>query len=225
MSDKELIKKTLADLKAAKDRMLKGGHEIPYELQRRINIYASGFVKNPRPFENEIRNVVTASVYDDSDAKYDSAVGGFVNANNEVFNAKMAIKINTENDKRRAELGLAQPPYRKRDKLAAVNIILGRKAEYEEPNGKPGPLESIINDTQPNKNNPPTEIIKPSPTFTYQPDLFDYIAEKQRQQDLDQSSKQKEQQEPKENAFDGKGIANKELLILNKAKYGDIEDL
>ena len=225
MSDKELIKKTLADLKAAKDRLIKGGHKVSYELQRQINIYAGGLVKNPRPFDSLIKNVITASVYDDADARYDPALGRFVNENDEVFDARTAVKINTENDKRRTELGLAIPPYRKRDKLAAVNIILGRKAEYEEPNGKPGPFESIIDDLQSKKIKPTIEIKKTSPSFNYQPDLFDYIAEKQRQQDLDQRPKQNEQQQPKENTSDGKGIANKELLILNKAKFGKIEDL
>ncbi len=225
MSDKELIKKTLADLKAAKDRLIKGGHQVPYELQRRINIYAGGFIKDPRPFDSEIRNVITASVYDDQDAKYDPAIGRFVNSNDEVFDAKTAIKINTENDKRRAELGLAVPPYRKRDKQAAVNIILGRKAEYEEPNGKPGTFEKIVDNLQSKKNNQPTENKKPSPAFNYQPDLIDYIAERQRQQNLDQRPKQNEQRQPQESVFDGKGIADKELLILNKARFGDVEDL
>ena len=218
MPDRVLIKKTLADLKAAKDRLIKGGHKVSYELQRQIYLYGGGFVKDARPFDSLMREIIVADTLDERDYKYDPGVGKFVNAQNpdEYVSMKEAVAQNDANDRQRKELGLGIPPDRKKQKEIAVNIALGRKPEFlDEPKSKPGPFESILDNLHSKKKNTPKEI---------KPDLIDFIAQSQRERALEQQPKEDVQQQPK-NVFDSKGIANKELLILNKAKFGNIEDL
>ena len=215
---KKLRKETLQELKAAKDRLIKGGHKVSYELQRRINLYGGGFIKDARPFDSEMREIIVADMLEDKDFKYCPGSGKFVNAQNpdEYVSMKEAVAQNDENDRQRKELGIGIPPERKKQKEIAVNIALGRKSEFlDEPKNKPGPFESILDNLHYKKTNIPKEI---------KPDLIDFIAQSQRERALEQQPKEDVQQQPKD-VFDGKGIANKELIILNKAKFGKIEDL
>jgi hypothetical protein len=217
MSDRELIKKTLADLKAAKDRLLKSGHKVSYELQRRIYLYGGGFIKNPRSFDSEMREIIVADMLDEKDFKYHPASGKFVSAQNpdEYVSMKEAVAQNDTNDRQRKELGLGIPPERKKQKEIAVNIALVRNPEFlDEPISKPDTFESTLDNLHSKKTNTPKEI---------KPDLIDFIAQSRREQALEKQPEENVQRE--KDAFDGKGIANKELLILNKAKFGNIEDL
>lgn len=191
--NKKLAKETLRELKAAKERYTKDGNKCPVELDHRIRMYAGGYVKEPMDFDREIRHITTALIIEENDYKYDPAIGRFVNGRDEIASSmRHAIKINDENDKKRRELGYKIPEYRKKDRLAAVNIALGRSPEYVEPKPESKKLEPIqlelpfANDDQP----------KPEPI-----------------------------EEKKESFFDGKGIANYDVYILNKAKFGKVEDL
>ena len=155
-------------------------------------MYAGGYVKNPMDFDREIRHITTALIIEENDYKYNPAIGKFVNGKGETASMKDAVKENDLNDKKRKELGYKIPEYRKKDRLAAVNITLGRSPEYVEPkpeSKKPEPIQlelPFINDDQP---------------------------------------KQEPIEEKKESFFDGKGIANYDVYILNKAKFGKVEDL
>ena len=135
MSDynKKLAKETLRELKAAKQRYTEDGTNCPAELDHRIKMYAGGYVKNPRDFDSEIRHITTALIIQDNDYKFDPAIRKFINARDEVASMKDAVKENDLNDQKRRELGYKIPDYRKKDRLAAVNIALGRPPEYIEP--------------------------------------------------------------------------------------------
>ena len=191
--NKKLAKETLRELRAAKERYTRDGNKCPVELDHRIRMYAGGYVKDPMDFDREIRHITTALIIEENDYKYDPAIGKFVNGRNEIASSmKEAVKTNDENDRKRKELGYKIPEYRKKDRLAAVNIALGRSPEYVEPKPESKKLEPIqlelpfANDDQP---------------------------------------KQEPIEEKKESFFDGKGIANYDVYILNKAKFGKVEDL
>jgi hypothetical protein len=138
--NKKLVKETLRELRAAKEQYIKDGAKCPVELDHRIKMYASGFVRQPRPYDSEIRHIITAHIIEENDFKYDAAIRKFVNGKNEIASMKEAVKTNDENDKKRRELGYKIPDYRKKDKQAAVNIALGRPAEYIEPKPEPKPF-------------------------------------------------------------------------------------
>lgn len=139
--NKKLAKETLRELKAAKERYTKDGNKCPVELDHRIRMYAGGYVKDPMDFDREIRHITTALIIEENDYKYDPTTGKFVNGRDEVASSmKDAVKTNDENDRKRKELGYKIPEYRKKDKQAAVNITLGRPAEYVEPKPEPKPF-------------------------------------------------------------------------------------
>jgi hypothetical protein len=139
--NKNLIKETLRELRAAKERYIADGNKCPVELDHRIKMYAGGFVRQPRDFDSEIRHITTALIIEENDYKYNPAIGKFVNGRDEVASSmKDAVKANDENDRKRKELGYKIPDYRKKDKQAAVNITLGRPAEYVEPKPEPKPF-------------------------------------------------------------------------------------
>jgi hypothetical protein len=190
--NKKLAKETLRELKAAKERYTKDGDNCPVELDHRIKMYTGGFVKEPRDFDSEIRHITTALIIEENDYKYDPAIGKFVNGRDETALMKDAVKENDLNDKKRKELGYKIPEYRKKDRLAAVNIALGRPPEYVEP--------------------------KPE---AKKPDLI------QLELPFPKSDQPKQGpiKEKKESFFDGRGIANYDVYILNKAKFGKVEDL
>jgi hypothetical protein len=190
--NKKLAKETLRELRAAKERVTKDGGKCPVELEHRIRMYAGGFVKQPRDFDYEIRHITTALIIEESDYKYDPAIGKFVNGREEIASMKDAVRANDLNDKKRRELGYKIPEYRKKDRLAAVNIALGRSPEYVEPKAEPKKPE-------------PIQLELPFP--------------------INDQPKQEPTEEKKESFFDGKGIANYDLYILNKAKFGKVEDL
>jgi hypothetical protein len=131
--NKKLAKETLRELKAAKERYTKDGNKCPVELDHRIKMYAGGLVKDPMDFDREIRHITTALIIEENDYKYNPAIGKFVNGRDETASMKDAVKENDLNDKKRKELGYKIPDYRKKDRLAAVNIVLGRPPEYIEP--------------------------------------------------------------------------------------------
>ena len=185
--NKKLANETLRELRAAKERYTKDGTKCPVELDHRIKMYAGGLVKEPRDFDSEIRHITTALIIEENDYKYDPAIGKFVNGRDETALMKDAVKENDLNDKKRKELGYKIPEYRKRDRLAAVNIALGRPPEYVEP--KPDPIQ--------------LELPFPKSDQT----------------------KQEPIKEKKESFFDGRGIANYDVYILNKAKFGKVGDL
>lgn len=138
--NKNLIKETLRELRAAKERYIADGTKCPVELDHRIKMYAGGFVKDPMHFDREIRHITTALIIDESDYRYDPALGKFVNGRDEIASMKEAVRMNDENDRKRKELGYKIPEYRKKDKLAAVNIALGRSPDYVEPKPEPKPF-------------------------------------------------------------------------------------
>jgi hypothetical protein len=139
--NKKLVKETLRELRAAKEQYIKDGAKCPAELDHRIRMYAGGFVKDPMDFDREIRHITTALIIEENDFKYDPAIGKFVNGRDEIASStRHAVKINNENDKKRKELGYKIPEYRKKDRLAAVNIALGRSPEYVEPKPEPKPF-------------------------------------------------------------------------------------
>ena len=139
--NKKLAKETLRELKAAKERYTKDGAKCPVELDHRIKMYAGGFVKDPMDFDREIRHITTALIIEENDYKYDPAIGKFVNGRDETASMKDAVRENDLNDKKRKELGYKIPHYRKKDRLAAVNIALGRSPEFVEPKPEPIQLE------------------------------------------------------------------------------------
>ena len=138
--NKKLANETLRELRAAKERYTKDGTKCPVELDHRIKMYAGGLVKQPRDFDSEIRHITTALIIEENDYKYDPAIGKFVNGRDETALMKDAVKENDLNDKKRKELGYKIPEYRKKDRLAAVNIALGRPPEYVEPKLEPKPF-------------------------------------------------------------------------------------
>ncbi len=140
--NKKLAKETLRELRAAKERYTKDGTKCPAELEHRIKMYAGGYVKNPRDFDSEIRHITTALIIQDNDYKFDPAIGKFINARDEVATMKDAVKENDLNDQKRRELGYKIPEYRKKDRIAAVNIALGRPPEFVEITPEPKPFTS-----------------------------------------------------------------------------------
>lgn len=138
--NKELAKETLKELRAAKERYTQDGNKCPVELDHRIRMYAGGYVRRPRDFDSEIRHITTALIIEENDYKYNPAIGKFVNGRDETASMKDAVRFNDENDKKRRELGYKIPDYRKKDRLAAVNIALGRSPEYVEPKPEPKPF-------------------------------------------------------------------------------------
>ena len=138
--NKKLVKETLRELIAAKERYTRDGNKCPVELDHRIKMYAGGLVKDPMDFDREIRHITTALIIEENDFKYDPAIGKFVNGRDETVSMKDAVKANDENDKKRKELGYKIPEYRKKDRLAAVNIALGRSPDYVEPKPEPKPF-------------------------------------------------------------------------------------
>ena len=135
--NKKLAKETLKELRAAKERYTQDGNKCPVELDHRIRMYAGGYVKDPMDFDREIRHITTALIIEENDYKYNPAIGKFVNGRDEIASMKDAVKANDENDKKRKELGYKIPEYRKKDRLAAVNIALGRSPDYVEPKPEP----------------------------------------------------------------------------------------
>ena len=190
--NKKLVKETLRELIAAKERYTRDGNKCPVELDHRIKMYAGGLVKDPMDFDREIRHITTALIIEENDFKYDPALGKFVNGRDETASMKDAVRANDINDKKRKELGYKIPEYRKKDRLAAVNISLGRSPEYVEPKPESKKPEPIQLELQfPKNDQPKQELIK----------------------------------EKKDNFFDGRGIANYDVYILNKAKFGKVGDL
>jgi hypothetical protein len=139
--NKKLANETLRELRAAKERYTKDGTKCPVELDHRIKMYAGGLVKEPRDFDSEIRHITTALIIEENDYKYDPAIGKFVNGRDEAASMKDAVKENDLNDKKRKELGYKIPEYRKKDRLVAVNIALGRPPEFVETPPNPIQLE------------------------------------------------------------------------------------
>jgi hypothetical protein len=139
--NKKLANETLRELRAAKERYTKDGTKCPVELDHRIKMYAGGLVKEPRDFDSEIRHITTALIIEENDYKYDPAIGKFVNGRDETALMKDAVKENDLNDKKRKELGYKIPEYRKKDRLVAVNIALGRPPEFVETPPNPIQLE------------------------------------------------------------------------------------
>ena len=138
--NKKLAKETLGELRAAKERYTQDGNKCPVELDHRIRMYAGGHVKQPRDFDSEIRHITTALIIEENDYKYNPAIGKFVNGRDETASMKDAVKENDLNDKKRKQLGYKIPEYRKKDRLAAVNIALGRSPDYVEPKPEPKPF-------------------------------------------------------------------------------------
>jgi hypothetical protein len=137
---KKLTKETLLELKAAKERYTKDGDNCPVELDHRIKMYTGGFVKEPRDFDSEIRHITTALIIEENDYRWNPAIKKFVNGRDETASMKDAVKENDLNDKKRKELGYKIPQYRKKDRLAAVNIALGRPPEFVETPPEPKPF-------------------------------------------------------------------------------------
>ena len=189
--NKALAKETLKELRAAKERYTQDGNKCPVELDHRIRMYAGGYVRRPRDFDSEIRHITTALIIEEGDYKYDPAIGKFVNGRGEIASMKDAVKENDLNDKKRKELGYKIPEYRKKDRLAAVNIALERSPDYVEP-----------------KQEPKSEPIQLELPFT-----------------KNDEPKQEPAKKKQESFFDGAGIANYDVYILNKAKFGKVEDL
>jgi len=138
--NKKISKETLNELRAAKERYIKDGDKCPVELDHRIKMYTGGFVKNPRDFDSEIRHITTALIIEENDYRWNPVIGKFVNGRDETASMKEAVTANSENDKKRKELGYKIPEYRKKDRLAAVNIALGRPPEFVETSPEPKPF-------------------------------------------------------------------------------------
>ena len=163
--NKKISKETLNELRAAKERYTKDGDKCPVELDHRIKMYTGGLVKNPRDFDSEIRHITTALIIEENDYRWKPAIGKFVNGRDETASMKEAVTANSENDKKRKELGYKIPEYRKKDRLAAVNIALGRPPEFVENPPEPKPftprpvevdprsVDEIIKERRQNKNN------------------------------------------------------------------------
>lgn len=111
--DKKLIKKTFEELKAAKQRLIKSNMKVPRELTTKINQYGLGTIDIPRTFENEVRSIIVADMLDQSDYKYDPAIGKFINGRDETAPMHEAVAINEENDQKRKKLGFALHPLKK----------------------------------------------------------------------------------------------------------------
>ena len=101
--NKKLVKETLRELIAAKERYTRDGNKCPVELDHRIKMYAGGLVKDPMDFDREIRHITTALIIEENDFKYDPALGKFVNGRDETASMKDAVRANDINDKKRKE--------------------------------------------------------------------------------------------------------------------------
>jgi len=121
--DKELIKKTLEALRAARQRMLDSKSNVPRELNRQIRRYAGGQVRNPRDFDSEIKSIIVADMFDGSDYKLDPKTNKFKNDNDEIVSMKEAMEHNEKNDLKRKELGF-EIPTQEREKIKAKLKLL-----------------------------------------------------------------------------------------------------
>lgn len=187
--DKELIKKTYEELKAAKQRLIKSNIKVPRELTAKINQYGLGTIDIPRTFDSEIKSIIVADMLDQSDYKYDAAIGKFINGRDETAPMHEAVAINKENDLKRKNLGFALPTFKKiykQQDTATVNK--DEKAQFE---------------------------IKPEPVQLELPFPKNSSIDKQKNNFV----------KKEESIFDGTGIANYDFYILNKAKYGKLEDI
>ena len=111
--DKELIKKTYEELKAAKQQLIKSNMKVPRELTAKINQYGLGTIDIPRTFDSEIKSIIVADMLDQSDYKYDAAIGKFINGHDQTAPMHEAVAVNKENDLKRKNLGFALPTFKK----------------------------------------------------------------------------------------------------------------
>lgn len=137
--DKKLIKKTFEELKAAKQRLIKSNMKIPRELTAKINQYGLGKIEIPRTFDSEVRSIIVADMLDQSDYKYDPAIGKFINGRDETAPMHEAVAINEENDQKRKKLGFALHPLKKIYK--PQNTIAATKDEKSQFEIKPEPIQ------------------------------------------------------------------------------------
>jgi hypothetical protein len=137
--DKKLIKKTFEELKAAKQRLIKSNMKIPRELTVKINQYGLGKIDIPRTFDSEVRSIIVADMLDQSDYKYDPAIGKFINGRDETAPMHEAVAINEENDQKRKKLGFALPTFKKIYK--PENTITTNKDEKVQFEIKPQPIQ------------------------------------------------------------------------------------
>ncbi len=188
--DKQLIKKTYEELKAARQRLIKSNMNVPRELTAKINQYGLGKIDIPRTFDSEVRSIIVADMLDQSDYKYDAAIGKFINGRNETAPMHEAVAINEENDQKRKKLGFALPTFKKIYK--PENTITTTKDEKAQFEIKPEPIQLEL-------------------PFPKEPSI-----------NLQENNPVKKN---KESFFDGTGIANYDFYILNKSKYGKLEDI
>jgi hypothetical protein len=137
--DKQLIKKTHEELKAAKQRLIKSNMKVPRELTTKINQYGLGTIDIPRTFDSEIRSIIVADMLDQSDYKYDAAIGKFINGRDETAPMHEAVAINGKNDQKRKKLGFALPTFKKIYK--PENTITTNKDEKVQFEIKPQPIQ------------------------------------------------------------------------------------
>jgi hypothetical protein len=137
--DKKLIKKTFEELKAAKQRLIKSNMKIPRELTVKINQYGLGKIDIPRTFDSEVRSIIVADMLDQSDYKYEPAIGKFINGRDETAPMHEAVAINEENDQKRKKLGFALPTFKKIYK--PENTITTNKDEKVQFEIKPQPIQ------------------------------------------------------------------------------------
>jgi hypothetical protein len=137
--DKQLIKKTYEELKAAKQRLIKSNMKVPRELTTKINQYGLGTIDIPRTFDSEIRSIIVADMLDQSDYKYDAAIGKFINGRDETAPMHEAVAINEENDQKRKKLGFALPTFKKIYK--PENTITTNKDDKVQFEIKPQPIQ------------------------------------------------------------------------------------
>lgn len=187
--DKELIKKTYEELKAAKQRLIKSNMKVPRELTAKINQYGLGTIDIPRTFDSEVRSIIVADMLDQSDYKYDAAIGKFINGSDETAPMHEAVAINEENDQKRKKLGFALHPLKKIYKPQNNSTTIKNEKLQLEIKSEPKQLEL------------------PFPKNSLIDEQKNNVVKKE------------------ESLFDGKGIANYDLYILNKAKYGKLEDI
>jgi hypothetical protein len=140
--DKQLIKKTHEELKAAKQRLIKSNMKVPRELTTKINQYGLGTIDIPRTFDSEIRSIIVADMLDQSDYKYNAAIGKFINGRDETAPMHEAVAINGGNDQKRKKLGFALPTFKKIYK--PENTITTTKDEKAQFQIKPEPIQLAL---------------------------------------------------------------------------------
>lgn len=137
--DKKLIKKTYEELKAAKQLLIKSNMKVPRELTAKMNQYGLGTIDIPRTFDSEIKSIIVADMLDQSDYKYDAAIGKFINGRDETASMHEAVAINKENDLKRKNLGFALPTFKKIYKSQDnTTVNKDEKAKFEI---KPKPVQ------------------------------------------------------------------------------------